>query len=423
LRAVRLTAEGSDEELQGQLSSFNSQPLPFIEIMIQVNLGVNGERSYEISIESGNLDRLGSELRRVQAARSDDRPQIGEKVIIVSNPTVFGLYGDRAIAALAGAQFDVSYCELPDGEEYKTLRSIERIYDRALEQGLERSSTLVALGGGVIGDMTGFAAATWLRGLNVVQVPTTLLAIVDSSIGGKTGVNHPHGKNLIGAFHQPRLVLADPQVLATLPAREFRAGMAEVIKYGIIGDPELFELLERAPSLKQDEIDPELLATILTCSAQAKANVVSKDEHETKGLRATLNYGHTIGHAIESVTGYKVVNHGEAVALGTLAAGELAVQLKLWSAADAHRQQEVLQKAGLAVAALPIAIASDNIDRIVAALKADKKVQAGKGVFILPTKIGATQTIEYRPSDPTQTVVSDLLIKQVLTAMLPIQSI
>ncbi len=393
--------------------------------MMQVNLGADGERSYEISIETGNLDRLGIQLRRVQsqmAARAG-RAAIGEKVTIVSNPTVFGLYGERAIAALESANFEVSYCELPDGEEYKTLRSIERIYDHALERGLERSSTLVALGGGVIGDMTGFAAATWLRGLNVVQVPTTLLAIVDSSIGGKTGVNHPQGKNLIGAFHQPRLVLADPQVLATLPAREFCAGMAEVIKYGIIGDPELFELLEHAPSLTQDQIDPFLLATILIRSAAAKADVVSKDEHETTGLRATLNYGHTIGHAIESVTGYKVVNHGEAVALGTIAAGELAVKLNLWTAADASRQQAILQKAGLTLAALPTAIAADNIDRIIAALKADKKVKAGKGVFILPTKIGATRTIEYRPSDLTQTLVSDPLIKQVLTAMLPIQSI
>jgi 3-dehydroquinate synthase len=392
--------------------------------MIQVNLGAHGERSYEISIAAGNLDRLGEQYRRIQSQSVQaGRVTIGEKIAIVSNPTVFGLYGERALASLQRANFEVSYCELPDGEAAKTLRSIEQVYDHALEHGLERSSTLVALGGGVIGDMTGFAAATWLRGLNVVQVPTTLLAIVDSSIGGKTGVNHPQGKNLIGAFHQPRLVLADPQVLATLPAREFRAGMAEVIKYGVIGDPELFELLERAPSLIQSQIDPALLTTILMRSAATKADVVSKDEHETKGLRATLNYGHTIGHAIESVTGYKVINHGEAVALGTIAAGELALKLKLWSESDARRQYTVLQNAGLTVAALPTAIEPANIDRIIAALKADKKVQAGKGVFILPTQIGATQTIEYRPLDPTHQLVSDPLIKQVLTAMLPIQSI
>lgn len=336
--------------------------------------------------------------------------------MVVSNPTVFQYYGERTLAALKGANFDVSYCELPDGERYKTPRSIERIHDLALENGLERSSSLVALGGGVIGDMTGFAAATWLRGINVIQVPTTLLAMVDSSIGGKTGVNHPHGKNLIGAFHQPRLVLTDPDVLATLPPREFRAGMAEVIKYAIIGDEELFDLLERAESLEQSDIDPQLLATILARSAAAKAKVVSLDERELSGLRATLNYGHTIGHAIESVTKYVTVNHGEAVGMGMVAAGRLAVELKLWTPAAAQRQTEVIQKAGLAIDLPP----DIDLAEIVKTLKSDKKVKAGKGVFILPTQIGATKTIAYEIANPAGDLVSDALIKQVLTAMLPI---
>jgi 3-dehydroquinate synthase len=338
-------------------------------------------------------------------------------VMVVSNPTVFALYGQRAIAALQQANFEVFYCELPDGERYKTLESIAHIYDLALEHGLERSSTLVALGGGVIGDMTGFAAATWLRGIAVVQVPTTLLAMVDSSIGGKTGVNHPHGKNLIGAFHQPRLVLTDPDVLATLPAREFRAGMAEAIKYAIIGDPELFDLLERADGLQQSQIAPELLATILTRSARAKADVVSQDEHELTGLRATLNYGHTIGHAIENVTEY-TINHGEAVALGMSAAGQIAVKLQLWTQQEAQRQDKVIHKAALAIE-LPPAI---DLEQIIKTLKSDKKVKAGKGVFILPSKIGSTRTIAYEVLNPTQDLVSDALIKQVLTAMLPIAS-
>ena len=371
---------------------------------IQVALA---ENTYEISIAPGNLDRLGAKCQALQ---------LGQKVMVVSNPTVFGLYGERAIAALKQANFEVSYCELPDGERYKTLKSIEQIYDLALEHGLERSSTLVALGGGVIGDMTGFAAATWLRGISVVQVPTTLLAMVDSSIGGKTGVNHPQGKNLIGAFHQPRLVLTDPEVLATLPAREFRAGIAEVIKYAIIGDPELFDRLEQANGLKQSEVSLELLSTILTRSAHAKADVVSKDEHELIGLRATLNYGHTIGHAIESVTNYTIVNHGEAVAIGMVAAGHLAVKLQLWTARDAHRQNDVIHKADLAID-LPMGI---DLAQIIKTLKSDKKVKAGKGVFILPTKIGATRTIAYEMSNPTHDLVSDALIKQVLTAMLPI---
>lgn len=372
---------------------------------IQVALA---ENAYEISIAPGNLDRLGAKCRALQ---------LGNKVMVVSNPTVFALYGRRAITALQQADFEVAYCELPDGERYKTLDSISHIYDLALEHGLERSSTLVALGGGVIGDMTGFAAATWLRGIAVVQVPTTLLAMVDSSIGGKTGVNHPHGKNLIGAFHQPRLVLTDPDVLATLPAREFRAGMAEAIKYAIIGDPELFNLLECADGLQQNQIAPELLFTILTRSARAKAQVVSQDEHELTGLRATLNYGHTIGHAIENVTKY-TINHGEAVALGMSAAGQIAVKLQLWTQQEAQRQDKVIHKADLALE-LPPAI---DLEQIVKTLKSDKKVKAGKGVFILPCKIGSTRTIAYEVLNPTKDLVSDALIKQVLTAMLPIAS-
>ncbi|MBD0388669.1 MAG: 3-dehydroquinate synthase, partial [Nostoc sp. C3-bin3] len=207
--------------------------------VINVNLP---EQSYEIGIASLNLDQLGQQMASLK---------LGKKVLLVSNPTIFKHFGERAIASLTSAGFEVASCTLPPGERYKTLNSIQKLYDVALENRLERSSTMVALGGGVIGDMTGFAAATWLRGINVVQVPTTLLAMVDSAIGGKTGVNHPHGKNLIGAFHQPRLVLIDPDVLKTLPMREFRAGMAEVIKYGVIWDAELFAQLEASKRLDQ----------------------------------------------------------------------------------------------------------------------------------------------------------------------------
>lgn len=373
---------------------------------------------YEISIDPGNLDRLGEKCRTLG---------VGNKVMVVSNPTVFELYGERAIAALKSANFEVSWCEVPDGEQYKTLRSIELIHDLALENGLERSSTLVALGGGVVGDMTGFAASTWLRGMNVVQVPTTLLAMVDSSIGGKTGVNHLKGKNLIGAFHQPRLVVVDPDLLATLPPREFRAGMAEVIKYAIIGDRQLFDWLEQAPSLTQAEISAELLATILGRSAGAKADIVGKDEKELTGLRATLNYGHTIGHAIESVTKYTIVNHGEAVALGMVAAGRIAVKIGLWTLAEAERQDRLIAKADLAIE-LPAGI---DLKQIITTLKTDKKVQAGKGIFILPTQIGATKTVSYEPEhleidslpETLRERISDPLIHEILTAMLPIPTI
>ncbi|HLO48928.1 MAG TPA: 3-dehydroquinate synthase, partial [Kamptonema sp.] len=252
------------------------------------------------------------------------------------------------------------------------------------ENRLERASTIIALGGGVVGDMAGFAAATWLRGINVIQVPTSLLAMVDASIGGKTGVNHPQGKNLIGAFHQPRLVLIDPNVLKTLPARELRAGMAEVIKYGVIWDAGLFAQLEKCKRLDQMRyLAADLLSEILKKSCQAKADVVSKDERES-GLRAILNYGHTIGHAVESLTGYKVVNHGEAVGIGMVAASGLALELGMWDSDSDKRQLALIEKAGL-----PIKLPSGlDIEAILDTLQTDKKVKDGKVRFVLPTQIG-----------------------------------
>lgn len=363
--------------------------------VIHVNLP---QQSYEIAIAPNGLDQLGQSMTSLN---------LGKKVLVVSNPTIFRHYGQRAIAALNSAGFEVTELELLAGERYKTLASIQKIYNAALENHLERSSTLVALGGGVIGDMTGFAAATWLRGINFVQVPTTLLAMVDAAIGGKTGVNHPQGKNLIGAFHQPRLVLIDPQVLNTLPPREFRAGMAEVIKYGVIWDAELFAQMEQCKRLDQRSyLDEGLLQEILQRSAQAKADVVSKDEKEA-GLRAILNYGHTIGHAVESLTGYRLVNHGEAVAIGMVAAGQIAVDLQLWEqwkqkAQD--RQLALIQKAGLPTQ-LPAQI---NIEAIIKALQTDKKVQDGRVRFVLPTQIGAATVTDQVPSDQIRQVLQQM---------------
>jgi 3-dehydroquinate synthase len=249
--------------------------------------------------------------------------------------------------------------------------------------------------------MAGFAAATWLRGIHFVQVPTSLLAMVDASIGGKTGVNHPQGKNLIGAFYQPRLVMIDPQVLQTLPPREFRAGMAEVIKYGVIWDAALFEQLEAAKRLDQQRyVSEELLQTILSASCEAKAHVVSQDEKEA-GLRAILNYGHTIGHAVESLTGYKVVNHGEAVAIGMVAAGQIAVALELWDQDSADRQNALIQKTGLPTR-LP---AGMDLEAIVAALQSDKKVKDGRVRFVLPEAIGAVTVTD----QPTAEVILRVL--------------
>jgi 3-dehydroquinate synthase len=240
--------------------------------------------------------------------------------------------------------------------------------------------------------MAGFAAASWLRGIAVVQVPTTLLAMVDAAIGGKTGVNHPGGKNLIGAFHQPQLVLIDPACLATLPPREFRAGMAEVIKYGVIGDRALFEALEAAAQRDPQAalasitaVGPELLQRLLERSAAAKARVVAADEHEG-GLRAILNYGHTLGHAVETLSGYGTWLHGEAVGLGMLAAGEIAVLMGLWGQAEQERQRALTAAAGL-----PLRWPDLDTDAVLTCLQGDKKVRDGRVRFVLPTGIGQVE--------------------------------
>ncbi|MDJ1168023.1 3-dehydroquinate synthase [Roseofilum sp. BLCC_M154] len=360
--------------------------------MVRVELG---DKSYEIAIAPGSLDELGYRMAQLN---------LGNKVLVVSNPEIADHYAERAIASLTNAGFTVFSHLLPAGEQYKTLDSIQTIYDCALEHRLERSSTLVALGGGVIGDMTGFAAATWLRGINFVQVPTSLLAMVDASIGGKTGVNHPLGKNLIGAFHQPRLVLVDRQVLKTLPEREFRAGMAEVIKYGVIWDLELFGLLEKQTRLDRFEsVPPQLLNLILTRSCEAKAQVVSEDEKEA-GLRAILNYGHTIGHAIEALTGYEQVIHGEAVAIGMVAASKIALKMGYWGQDWDQRQLALIEKTGL-----PTRIPSEvTIDSILDSLQTDKKVKSGRVRFILPT--------EYTEAKITDEVSEDIL-REVLASL------
>jgi 3-dehydroquinate synthase len=337
---------------------------------------------YPIVISEGGLSRLGRWVSSHAA-----RP--GSRVLVVSNPVVHAAYGDRAEESLRAAGLEVGSLVIEAGEEQKTLATVARIHDAAHRHRLERSSLMVALGGGVVGDMVGFAAATWLRGIAVVQVPTTLLAMVDAAIGGKTGVNHPAGKNLIGSFHQPKTVLIDPEVLATLPAREFRAGMAEVIKYGVIGDPTLFEALERhgarvpAEGLASLEaVGPTLLREILERSAAAKALVVAADEREA-GARATLNYGHTLGHVVETLTGYTTYLHGEAVGLGMLMAGTIARRLALWDA-DAEARQRAL----VAAAGLPLSLPPLDPEAVLTTLRSDKKVRDGLVRFVLPTAIG-----------------------------------
>jgi 3-dehydroquinate synthase len=338
---------------------------------------------YPILIGEGLLDRLGAFL-------IERGFQSGTRVLVVTNPEVQGFHGAEAHAGLASSGFAVQTLVLEAGEERKTPATVAAIHDAAFAHRLERSSLIVALGGGVVGDMAGFAAATWLRGIAVVQVPTTLLAMVDAAIGGKTGVNHPGGKNLIGAFHQPKLVLIDPRVLATLPDREFRAGMAEVIKYAVIGDAQLFSDLEQAAErdpqgalASLDAIGPERLQRLLERSAAAKARVVAADEREG-GLRAILNYGHTLGHAVENLSGYGTWLHGEAVGLGMLAAGEIAVAMGLWSQEDQDRQRRLVAAAGL-----PMGWPALDPEAVLTCLQADKKVRQGKVRFVLPTGVGS----------------------------------
>lgn len=348
-------------------------------VTVALNSDNQPNRSYDIEIASYSLKDLGRKLVEIGLGKKS------KKVLIVSNPVIYKHYGEAVHNSLSNAGFDVARLILPAGERFKTVNSLQKIYDAALEHRLERSSMIVALGGGVIGDMSGYAAATWLRGIDLVQVPTTLLAMVDSAIGGKTGINHPQGKNLIGAFYQPRLVWIDPEVLKTLPAREFRSAMAEVIKYGVIWDRELFDLLSQCKRLDRLRyISDELLQTILYRCAKAKAEVVSKDEKEGN-LRAILNYGHTVGHAIESVTNYRLYNHGEAVGLGMLIAGAIAVTLGLWTAEEQEQQVALITKTRL-----PQTLPTDiDQDAIIASLSNDKKVEAGKVRFILPTAIGS----------------------------------
>jgi len=343
---------------------------------IRVELSAN---PYSIVIGAGILAGLGDQIRSLGF-------KAGTKSLLVTNPVVQEHYGSSAIASLRDAGFDASPLVIKAGEDQKNPTTVALIHDAAFRQRLERGSFIVALGGGVVGDMAGFAAATWLRGVAVVQVPTTLLAMVDAAIGGKTGVNHPGGKNLIGAFHQPRLVLVDPMTLGSLAEREFRAGMAEVIKYGVIGDRALFGELEgRADLSSMAAIGPGLLLKILERSASAKAHVVAADEKEG-GLRAILNYGHTLGHVVETLCGYGTWLHGEAVAIGMAAAGEIAMKMGLWSAADQRRQRAVIAAAGL-----PHRWPSLNPEAVIACLQSDKKVQDGRIRFVLPNALGSVE--------------------------------
>jgi 3-dehydroquinate synthase len=332
-----------------------------------------GPRSYPILIGRDWLGQLGQTLRERTAY---------ERVLIVSDNRVGGLYGESVLASLSAAGFLAETLVLPEGEMFKTLDTCMSVYSFLLGNNYPRETVLVALGGGVVGDLTGFVAATYMRGVPYIQVPTSLLAMVDSSVGGKTGVNHPLGKNMIGAFHQPLLVFVDSGCLATLDAAEFRAGFAEVVKYGAIRNADFFAFCE-----KEREtifaLNPEALQHVIQTSCAIKAEIVSADEREA-GLRAILNFGHTLGHAIESLTNYSHFKHGEAVAIGMVGAGRLAVRIGRFAVSDAERIERLLVQAGLPVRIPARLETEDMIER----MRKDKKVRHGQIRFVLPEAIG-----------------------------------
>jgi len=353
------------------------------------------ERSYDICIGKNILRFLGKEIRRIG---------LSGKALVVTSSKIAGWYLHGISRSLKAGGFDVfSFTKLPSDESAKSERNLFSIYEHLLKNGFDRSSFLVALGGGVVGDVAGFAASTFMRGIPWVAVPTTLLAQVDSAIGGKTAIDLPDGKNLIGTFHQPRLVFSDVSTLGTLPDREIRHALAEIIKYGVIWDGKFFRFLEEN-ILKAKKKDPETLLTMVRRCAEIKAKVVGGDERETKGFRAILNYGHTFGHAFEAASGKWSIPHGEAVAIGMSAAGRLACRLGVFSRKEDERQRILIRKAGLPVH-LPREV---KLSRVLECIRHDKKKVKGVLKFVLPVKIGKVKVFSGIPAGTVRGVIQCL---------------
>lgn len=345
---------------------------------IQVNLG---ERSYPILVGAGLAENLPDRVRSILAGASG--------IVLLTHPKLARLYG-RSFLKNFGRK--IEKVEIPDGERFKTLSTVQKVYTALLQKKIDRSGFLLTLGGGVVGDVGGFVAATYLRGIAYAQVPTSLIAQVDAAIGGKSGVNF-QGKNLVGAFYQPRFVLSDPTFLKTLPDRHFRSGLAEVIKYGVIGDPGLFDFLEKNVG-KILAHDPEALVFLITRSGRAKAEIVAKDERETTGLRMLLNFGHTFGHSIEKMTGYGQWLHGEAVARGMLIAAELSAARGFCTMETVTRLQKLLGIYGLL--SKPFLL---KRRRLLAPILLDKKMRSGKIRFVFMKKIGEAVVTPVTPEE------------------------
>lgn len=328
--------------------------------------------TYDIRIEPTLIDSIGEVIRELAPH---------ERAALIADETVYQIHGQRAIDALKRGRYQLTTATMPSGEDYKTLDFVRKMYDVLLDAHLERRSPVIALGGGVTGDTVGFIASSYLRGVPFVQVPTTLLAMVDASVGGKVGVNVPQGKNLIGAFYQPAVVLMDPILLQTLPPRELRCGLAECIKHGVIRDPELFAWIKQNMA-KIQMLDTNTMVELLERNVKIKADVVMQDEKES-GVRAHLNFGHTFAHAIEATAGYGVIHHGEAVGLGMIAASHLAHAQNLCDVSVIEQITDLVKAAGLPTHAELV-----ETDKLMDAMKLDKKVEDNRIRFVLPTRIG-----------------------------------
>ncbi|HXU91386.1 MAG TPA: 3-dehydroquinate synthase [Methylomirabilota bacterium] len=359
-------------------------------MIIPVNLGPH---SYKIVVDPGILAATGPRLRELR---------VGSRAVVVSDSAVLRLHGAPVTKSLEASGFAVTIVEVPEGEAAKTLRVAEHCWEQLLQAGIDRSSTVLALGGGAIGDLAGFVAASYMRGVNFVQLPTTVLAQVDASIGGKTAIDHPKAKNLIGAFHQPRLVLVDPAVVQSLPDREFRSGLAEIVKHGIVLDGAYLDDVERSAALLLRR-DVDTLARIIAGSCRLKASVIEQDPEEQGELRYALNAGHTIGHALEAVSGFARWTHGEAVALGLVAEAHLAEALGVAAAATTRRQEAVLSAVGL-----PVRAGDIDVDAVLQSITHDKKSRDGRVPFVLAPTIGAFRVVYDTPVEQVRLAVAIL---------------
>jgi 3-dehydroquinate synthase len=358
-----------------------------------------GTRRYNILIGEHRLAQTAAAV--LQCLKRADAS--GLRILMVADTSVADTYGRKVSTSLESAGAEIRSVLIPSGEQSKSVEQLQRLYDALVDMAADRGTIVIALGGGVTGDLAGFAAATYARGLRFVQIPTTLLAMVDSSVGGKTGINHAKGKNLIGAFHQPIAVLIDLATLDTLPDREYRAGLAEVIKYGVILDQTFFEYLERHID-GLNARDPGVLRQIVARSCELKAEVVRNDEFETSGLRAVLNYGHTFGHAFEALAGYGTLLHGEAVAIGMICASRLAEQLGRIAAIDTERQVRLLQ-----AIQLPVTVPPELCQRtgeLLQCMLLDKKTEGRSLRFVLPTRLGHVEIVQGVTPEQAMRVIS-----------------